>query len=217
MGGDLSIGLYTALSAGNLHATLADHHRRFPDVEIHLVDGPRRHLLSDLAAGIIDTVILTTEGAAWNDQTLPLWSERVVVALPDRHPLAAQPLVQWSDLREAHFLFNQREPGPEFEHLLVTKLGYQDGLWITRHDVALDRLLGLVGIGLGATLVGEGATGAAFTGVTYRVVHEESRPTRINFIACWRLANSNPTLASFLAMLRERYPDLADPSAPADT
>jgi hypothetical protein len=33
-------------------------------------------------------------------------------------------------------------------------------------------------------------------------------------MACWRDANSNPALGSFLAMLREHYPDFsAEPPA----
>jgi DNA-binding transcriptional LysR family regulator len=46
--GRLTIGVHSSLSAGNLRATLIDHRRRFPDVEMHLVDGSSDHLISDL-------------------------------------------------------------------------------------------------------------------------------------------------------------------------
>ncbi len=59
----------------------------------------------------------------------------------------------------------------------------------------------------------EGATGMRFDGVIYREVHETSGPTRLNFSAYWRASNANPTLGSFLGMLRERYPDLSVESA----
>jgi DNA-binding transcriptional LysR family regulator len=37
--GQLSIGVYTSLSTGNMFATMVEHHRRYPDVEICAVDG----------------------------------------------------------------------------------------------------------------------------------------------------------------------------------
>jgi hypothetical protein len=32
----------------------------------------------------------------------------------------------------------------------------------------------------------------------------------LDFAAYWRNSSTNPTLAPFLALLRERYPDLSD-------
>src|SRR5229473_710915 len=37
--GRLTIGIYASLSVGNMFATLVEHHRGFPDVEVHVVDG----------------------------------------------------------------------------------------------------------------------------------------------------------------------------------
>lgn len=95
----------------------------------------------------------------------------------------------------------------------MAEVGYFEECHITEHDIGTDRLLSLVGAGLGLTLVLEGATGAIYPGVVFREVHDEKGPTRLCFRAYWRRANSNPALASFLGLLRERYPDLA--SGPA--
>lgn len=54
---------------------------------------------------------------------------------------------------------------------------------------------------------------AVYPGVTFREVHDAEGPTRLNFRACWRQANCNPSLRPFLDMLRERYPDIV--GAPA--
>jgi DNA-binding transcriptional LysR family regulator len=51
--GRLAIGVHASLSAGNLRATLIEHCRRFPDVEVHLVDGSSDHLISDLASSAV--------------------------------------------------------------------------------------------------------------------------------------------------------------------
>ena len=47
--GRLTIGVHASLSAGNLRATLIEHHRRFPEVHTHLIDGSSDHLISNLA------------------------------------------------------------------------------------------------------------------------------------------------------------------------
>lgn len=108
----------------------------------------------------------------------------------------------------------QRGPGPEFQKLLFSKVGLSEPCRLLRHDVGLDRLLTMAGAGWGVLLALEGATGATYPGVTYREVHDTDGPTRLTFRAYWRNANCNPSLRSFLAMLRERYPDLSGDVAP---
>jgi DNA-binding transcriptional LysR family regulator len=92
--------------------------------------------------------------------------------------------------------------------LLISTLREPDPCRIIRHAAALDELISLVGAGWGVLLALEGATGLAYPGVTFREVHDEG-PSRLEFRAFWRATNQNPSLQPFLAMLRERYPDIA--------
>lgn len=211
--GRLAIGVHTSLSAGNLRATLIDHRHRFPNVNTHLVEGSSDHLISDLANSTIDVAFVIENNSRWKDRSLLVWSERVIVALPENHPLAACDAVAWGELRHEALLLPRRGPGPEFLKLLVSKVDDADPCHLSRHDVTLDRSLTLVGAGWGILLVLEGATGAVYPGVTYREVHDAEGPTRLNFRAYWRQANSNPSLRPFLDMLRDRYPDIT--GAPA--
>jgi DNA-binding transcriptional LysR family regulator len=158
--GRLTIGVHASLSAGNLRATLVDHRHRFPDVETQLVDGSSDHLISDVAGSAIDVAFVAENFPGRDDKSLSVWSERVVVALPEDHPLASRDIVHWSELRHKALLLPQRGPGPEFLKLLIRKVGYPDPCRILRHDVGLDRLLTLVGAGWGILLALEGATGA---------------------------------------------------------
>jgi len=212
--GRLAIGVHASLSAGNLRATLIEHRRRFPDVEIHMVDGSGDHLISDLASSAIDIAIVADTNPRWDDKSLSVWSERVIVALPEDHPLSSRDVVQWTELACESLLLPQRGPGPEFLKLLVSKIGCSDPCRVLRQDVGLDRLLTLVGAGWGVLLALEGATGAAYPGVTFREVHDSEGPTRLTFRAYWRQANCNPSLRPFLDILRERYPDLSGTVAP---
>ena len=207
--GRLTIGVYVSLATGNLRATLAEYHRRFPDVDVHTVDGAHDRLLCDMITSSVDVAIMTTYYPGWDDRRLPLWSERVIVALPEGHPLSDRSVLQWTDLAGQSLLVQQRGAGPEMQRLLATKLDPFGAQRLLHQDVSVDRLTSLAGAGFGICLMLEGATGARYDGVVYREVHDQDGPTRFNFAAYWREANKNPALGPFLEILRERYPDFA--------
>ena len=76
--GRLAIGIYASLSTGNMFATLLDHHRAFPDVEVRTVDGSQDQLVNALTSKAIDVAIMSACRSGWGDRSLPLWSERVI-------------------------------------------------------------------------------------------------------------------------------------------
>ena len=213
--GSLTIGIHASLSAGNLRATLIEYRKRFPDVDAHLIDGSSDQLMADLSSSAADIAFVAEGHTRWDGRSLPVWSERVVVALPEDHPLSRRETIHWADLKAEVLLMPLRGPGPEFLKLLASKLGCQDVGRLNRHEVSLDRLLTMVGAGWGILVALEGATGATYPSVTFREVHETGGPTRLNFWAYWRHTNSNPSLRPFLNMLRERYPDLSGDSDPS--
>jgi DNA-binding transcriptional LysR family regulator len=212
--GQLTIGVHASLSAGNLRATLIEYRRRFPDVEPHLVDGSSDHLICDLSSSAVDIAFVVGGNPRWDGKSLPVWTERVVVAIPEDHPLSAHDAIHWADLMSEPLLLPEQGPGPELAKLIGSKLAGYDAGRILRHDISLDRLLILVGAGWGILLALEGATGTSYPGVTFREVHDNDGPTRLNFQAYWRSTNPNPALRLFLGVLRERYPDLSAEPAP---
>ncbi|CAH1664572.1 LysR family transcriptional regulator [Chelatococcus asaccharovorans] len=212
--GQLTIGVYASLTTGNMYATLAEHHRRYPEVDVHIVDGGHDRLFGALMAKSIDIAIMTRSSPNWDDRCLLLWSERVVAAIPDGHLLCQRTAVEWPELAGERILLTSQGPGPELEHLLMAKsrsISYRHALY---QEAGVDRLLSLVSAGHGISLVLEGATGLRYEGVTYREVHENGEPTRLPFFAYWQRECSNPAAPPFLEMLRERYPDLSADPAP---
>lgn len=152
---------------------------------------------------------MTASRSGWDDRVLPLWSERVIIALHPRHPLSERRIIHWADLAGEAILVPEHGPSPELERLLIAKLRDYGPQRTLHQESALDRLLTLVSAEYGVLLMLEGATGVRYDGVTYREVHDGHGPTRLNFSAYWREANGNPTLTPFVAMLRQRYPDLS--------
>lgn len=204
--GRLSIGFYTSLSAGNLRATLVDYQTRFDQIEVRLKERSRRHLVTALCNGALDIAIVTQELALLGSRAMPLWSERILLALLDEHPLARKDAIYWTDLRGETVLLSQYDPGRELEDLLTSKLvSPDDRPRIARHDVSRGIIKSLIAAGFGVSLVTESDIGANFAGLTYRELRDGTGPSRVGFSAQWRTDNDNPALASFLKVLGERY------------
>jgi DNA-binding transcriptional LysR family regulator len=204
--GRLAIGFYTSLSAGSFRASLMDFRQRFPDVEIEMVEKSRPRLVTALRNGVIDIAIVTGSAPLPECLTVSLWSERIMVALLEDHPLANKEFIYWTDLKAERVLLSRRDPGPELEDLIVAKLASPvDRPRILFHDVSRGSLWNLVGAGFGITLLTEATVGTNFVGVVYKDIRDTTEPTRIGYSAHWR-ADSESALASFLKLLSERYP-----------
>lgn len=218
--GGLAIGFYTSLSVGNLRASLMEYARRFPQVEIRAVEKARAGLVVGLEHGTLDIAIVTGEPTVRDGEALALWGERIMVALPESHPLAANEIVYWTDLRGETFLLRQRDPGSEFRDILLAKLaspGVQPK--VVSQDVSRENIMSLVGAGFGVSLICEAAIGASYAGAVYRDVQDSNGPSRISYAAYWQSNNDNPALEHFIKLLEERYPPTraADPAAPSRT
>jgi DNA-binding transcriptional LysR family regulator len=120
--GRLVIGFYTSLSAGNLRASLIEYAQRFPQITIGMIESSRIRLVTALQNGAIDLAIVTGGTPFHGNKSMPLWSERVVITLPEGHRLATGETIYWTDLKGETLLLSQRDPGPEIQDLLVAKL-----------------------------------------------------------------------------------------------
>jgi DNA-binding transcriptional LysR family regulator len=205
--GRLVIGLYTSLSAGNLRATLIDYAQRFPQIEAGMIERSRTRLATALRNGAIDVAIVTGETPLLDSKAMWLWSERIVVALPEDHRLADQETIYWTDLKGETLLVSRRDPGTEIQELLLTKLtSPADRPKVVCHDASWGNIKSLVGAGFGVSLATESDVGAHFAGLVYRELRDGTGPSLVGYSAHWRADNDNPSLAGFLKILGERYP-----------
>ena len=84
--------------------------------------GLKQGLLADLRSGTIDTAVVTGEPDTEVGRSMALWSERMLIALPETHPLVAKDVLTWADLKRERFVLSMRDPGPEIEAILIAKL-----------------------------------------------------------------------------------------------
>jgi DNA-binding transcriptional LysR family regulator len=204
--GKLVVGFCTSLSTGSLRATLLDFKAHFPHIELVTVERSRARLTTALRNGTLDILIVTGTTPLLESQTLPLWSERILVALPEDHPLTTRDVVLWTELRSQTVLLSQYDPGHELEDVLISKLPLPgDRPQIERHDVSRGIIKSLISMKLGISLVMESDIGASFAGLVYRELRDGIQPSYISFSAHWRGDNENPALHGFLKLLAERY------------
>ena len=209
--GRLAIGFHTSLSVGNLRAALVAYAQRFSQIEVGLIERSRTRLTTALCNSAIDIAIVTGETPLLDSKIMSLWSERIVVALPEGHRLAEGQTIHWADLKGETLLLNRHDPGPEILDLLVAKLtSPEDRPRLVHHDVTGESIKNLVGAGFGVSLMTESSLRADTVGLTYRKIRDGTGSVRMGYSANWREDNDNPALANFLKLLRERYPLPAD-------
>jgi DNA-binding transcriptional LysR family regulator len=210
--GHLRLGFYTSLSAGNLRGTLFDYARRYPHVRIGAVEDVRSRLCAGLRNRTMDIAIVTGEAVAEATHSMALWSERLLIALPEAHPLAAREVLSWADLKRERFVLSTRDPGPEIEAILIAKLvSPGESLDIDHHDVNAESLKSLVSAERGITVVCESCLGSVPPGIVFRETRDGTGSTRVGFCAYWLPDNENPALGNFIEMLKERWPPFDAP------
>lgn len=201
----LRVGFCTSLSAGGLRSNLLDFHNRFPQFRLSMLERRRSRLSLKLQNGTLDVVVCTGK-LPLDCKASVLWSERVLIALPEEHPLADREVLYWTDLRSETLLMSQYDPYWEFEELITSKLSPDDRPVIEHHDVSRSILKSLISMKLGVGLVLESDVGVRVPSITFKELRDGTGPSRVEFSAFWSEANDNPALAKFLHLLKERYP-----------
>ena len=199
--GCVRIGIYSSIASGFLAELLHAYGVWRGKVRIELVDGNPDEHVAAIRQFRLDVTFLTGERDWPGCERTPLWSERVFVVLPDRHPLAALDELTWRELAEESFIVSEAAPGQEIHDHLVRELAA-----LGRHpeiqvqSVGRDNLLPLVAMGRGLTLVSEAMTVALLPGIAYRPIAGELLP----FSAVWSPNNDNPAFRRMLAMAKTK-------------
>lgn len=200
--GRLVIGLPASCASSMVHGVLRDYASAFPGVTIQLIVKSKIALLCDLEVGALDVAIVAGGTPKEGCESLTLWSERIVVAVPEHHRLAREPFVHWTDLVDESLLASRLDFGAELAKIMAARIGRGSVPQWEGHFADRDALLSLVAAGRGLMLQSEGMIRAEQRGLVYVEVREESGTSWITFSACWKNNRSNPALSSFLALLK---------------
>ena len=128
--------------------------------------------------------------------------ERLVVALPEQHPLARKSRVAFAELAQESFLVLPRQLAPGFYDQLLD-LAHQAGFEprLGAEASQLQTIINLVAADMGITLVPESVTQMGSRGVVFKRLPEPSPIVEI--AVAWRRHDQSEVLLAFLDVVRE--------------
>jgi DNA-binding transcriptional LysR family regulator len=120
---------------------------RFSSIELATVERSGTRLATELRNRTVDILVATGDVPLPDNNVRPLWSERILVSLAEKHPLAERSVVYWKDLRNETVLLSQHDPGRELEDLLISKfVSSADRPKIDRHNVSRGIIKSLISL-----------------------------------------------------------------------
>jgi LysR family hydrogen peroxide-inducible transcriptional activator len=150
--GNLKIGVIPTIAPYFLPGLLRLSQKRHPGIRFHVAEEPTEYLLASLARGALDLAILSPPIANDSLQTLDLFEDEFLLALPANHALARSRKISLRTLREqpmilmndAHCLRGQTVS-------FCRRAGFTPKVFIQSSQ--LDTVLGMVETGQGTSLV----------------------------------------------------------------
>ena len=110
--GTLGVSFYPSLASGLLHRILDEHRARFPDLEVWFREGASADQLTALRRHQVDVAFLMDAPDFDGGASEHLWDERIYVASPAGHRVAASETVTWATLRNETFVVRAYGCGP---------------------------------------------------------------------------------------------------------
>jgi DNA-binding transcriptional LysR family regulator len=95
---------------------------RAPNLTVRLTRAPQQDRIALVRAGDLDAAFVRILESAPGLHLEPVWGERLIVALPEQHPLAAHEQLDWADLATMPLRLAPAVNNPPFHHLVTTAL-----------------------------------------------------------------------------------------------
>lgn len=207
--GFLSIGFVASLGHGLLPGILRAYRRRFPKVELRLTELDTSQQIAALNARKLDLGFiglgLPTETS--DLQLTTVTEERLLVALPQEHPLVRQkgnPVKELAlaQLADERFLFAAKESAPLYNPWLIVlcqQAGFQPN--VLQQSGQPITVLNYVAAGLGVTILPAQFSRLRTVGVTF--VPLAAPVPCYRYCAAWLPQNTHEALLRFLEIARE--------------
>jgi DNA-binding transcriptional LysR family regulator len=199
----IRVGAIDSAAAGLLPMLLHDFRKLRPDVTVKLTEDKSIRLLPRLISGRLDLALVRPpEKPDKRLEFLFLLHETAVVAVSDRHPLAARKRVDIADLAEQPLIVPERRSRPH-SHDLTMKLFAQAGLQARVAQLADEKqtIVNLVAAELGVAIVPRWTSRMAARGVRY-IPLQAANMNRLPLAAAWTRGTRDAVRDEMLEMLR---------------
>lgn len=152
--GEIRIGVHALTFGCFLDRLFERFHGDHPGVLLHISEGTARDTQLLVREGRLDLAFMACTHQIPDLNSRVIWRDRLMVALPIKHPLAAQSDVEWRHLADETFLVRHGGTGPQVHDLIVTRSA---GKWptptIRRFDISQSALVSMIAAGHGISLL----------------------------------------------------------------
>ncbi len=202
------LGAIDTAAAGLVPLLLHDFRGRYPEVSVHLLEDKTIRLLPRLLSGRLDLAFIRPpEQLDKRIETVPLFYETPVIAVPSRHKLAARRRISIMALVDQPLIIPDRRSRPH-SHDLTMKLFNQAGLRPTISQVAEEKqtIVSLVAAKLGLAIVPRSASRLAVAGVRFvpLAVSKANDLKLLPLAAAWLRGSRDSVRDEMLVVLRQR-------------
>src|SRR3954470_2774302 len=205
--GQLNIGYLFKFNFDLLPVTLASFYQTFPETSVNLFDMSPAEQLRALEARKIDLGFVGLRPPRANKNTTGLsWEcvarHKVVVVLPETHPLAKKSKIKITDLKSLFFVAMSEQTHPGSRDWLS---GICHGAGFTPRilqDVDLESgLMTFVAEGLGVTLAREQIKNLPHPGVVFRPL---AIAAKADYWIAWHRQNQSKALLQYIEVLKKQ-------------
>jgi DNA-binding transcriptional LysR family regulator len=202
--GELSVGFISVADYNVLPVVLREFRRRYPLVNLNLREATTDAQVRDLVAGRLDVGFVLPPMAEPALESVPILREPLIVALPEKHPLARKPgKLALEKLKDAPFILFPRPYAPGLYDDVVScckAAGFSPR--VEQEAIQMQTIVSLVSAELGVALIPASLTHLRRTGVVYKSLRHGSPLTEIHL--AWRRGDELPALRLFVEMAREQ-------------
>jgi DNA-binding transcriptional LysR family regulator len=201
--GHLRLGCTAASAYSVVPALMRRYKERFAQVEVVLHERVTSDQARDLFEGRLDIGLVRLPIDQPGLATEKLLEERLVVAIPADHPLAADRVIEVRQLEGVPFIGFSFDGARYFHDMIEAVLAAGNVVpQVVQRAAQLHVVAALVSAGLGLAIVPDAAARVMVDRVVYRPLQAERLP-RPELHVCWRRDEMTPLVRNFVALARE--------------
>ena len=197
--GKLVVGFVSSAAYNILPDILREFRSHFPDVSLELHELTTDEQLRQLDANQIDVGFVRPPVNEDKFDWKQVFQESLMVAIPQTHQLANEPVVSLKSLIDEPFILFPRFLAPGLYDSVIS-LCQQAGFCpnVVQEAIQMQTIVSLVAAEMGVAIVTESLQNLQRTGVVYKPLVEGTPQVSIAMI--WRKNNTSPSLERFLAL-----------------
>lgn len=201
--GRLAVGFVSSTVYGKFAAVFGLMRSRCPGVDLVLHDLTSEEQVEAMKHDELDVGLVRPPVASAREFALrTVWREPLMVALPQRHPLAKQGRVSLKALAEELFLLVPRQLGPGFYDQVIAlcdRAGFVPK--VVQEARTIQTIVSLISGGMGVSIVPASLQSLRREGVVYRPLSPAAPTTELAVM--WRPHDPSPAVALFLKLVWE--------------